>query len=290
MFVNYLVLLFGVFISSWSSILIRWIGPVHPLVIAFYRLFFSVLLLLPFVKTSFYSSVFKTSKRQTLFLVLAGFFLAMHFFTWIQSLQWTTVGNSIFLESTHPIFAILLSYLVLKEKSSISVFWGVGLALAGIYLIVSSDLSRSSSSTLGDFLAVLSAFFLAAYLLVARFYRQQVQLLPYLIQVYGFAALFTFGLILILQLNFWQLPSSSWWFLFLLAVGPNLIGHSLLNWASRKMPVYLVNLAMQGEAVLATAFAAFLLNETPGATFYPGAALILIAVSFIFLNRNQTSS
>ncbi len=280
--VNYLILLFGVFVSSWSSILIRWMGDVHPLIITFYRLFFSVLLLLPVWRLKRNTSKFSVSKNKLFLLGLAGFFLAMHFFTWIQSLQWTSVGNSIFLESTHPIFALILSYFFLKEKGSRLVILGIVLALGGIYLIVSGDVSRQHISTLGDLMAILSAFFLAAYLLIARFYRHETALIPYLIQVYTGAAVVTFILLLIFKLNFLELTLKNWLLLILLAVGPNLIGHSLLNWASRKMPVYLVNLAMQGEAVLATLFAALLLSEIPTASFYPGALLILIAISFIF--------
>ncbi|APF18154.1 protein of unknown function DUF6 transmembrane [Caldithrix abyssi DSM 13497] len=285
---NYLILLFGVFVTSWSSIFIRWIGDVHPLVISFYRLFFSVLVLSPFLLKRMKSGRHLPSNvfsKNTLFLILSGFFLAMHFFTWIQSLQWTTVGNSIFLESTHPIFAVILSYFVLKEKSSPLIIGGIALALLGIFVIVNSDMGAHPFATLGDFLAIISAFCLAAYLLIARFYRQKIDLLPYLVLVYAAAALFTLLLILFLKINFLNLALKSWFFLGLLALGPNLIGHSLLNWASRKMPVYLVNLAMQGEAVLATFYAALLLNEIPGEQFYFGAGLILLAVSFIFLNR-----
>ena len=280
--INYLILLFGVFVTSWSSILIRWIGDVHPLIITFYRLFLSVAVLLPFLIRQHKLSRIPLNRHSLFFLGLSGFFLSMHFFTWIQSLQWTSVGNSIFLESTHPVFALILSYLVLKEKGSRLIILGIALALLGIYLIVSSDISRSSSASVGDVLAILSAFFLAAYLLIARFYRQRMALIPYLIQVYAAAAIFTFILMLILKLNFLDLTAQNWFLLILLALGPNLIGHSLLNWASRKMPVYLVNLAMQGEAVLATLLAALLLKEIPGNQFYLGALLILVAVSFIF--------
>ncbi len=279
---TYLILLFGVFIISWSSILIRWIGPLHPLIIAFYRLLISVLVLIPLIFANKKKIKFTFGKYHLLFLSSSGFLLALHFFSWIQSLQWTTVGNSIFLESTHPVFAFILSYFILKEKGSRWVVVGILLALGGIFLIVKSDVNSPQLASLGDWLALFSALCLAAYLLIARFYRYKMALLPYLIQVYGAAAIFTFIFILMLKLDFFHIPLQSWFFLFLLALGPNLIGHSLLNWASRKMPVYLVNLSMQGEAVLATLLAALFLQEKPPPLFYLGAFLILMAVSFIF--------
>ncbi|NOX88355.1 MAG: DMT family transporter [Calditrichaeota bacterium] len=282
---EYIILLFGVFVTSWSSILIRWMGAVHPLVISFYRLFFSAVVILPFVISRPNLRRQSFSRDNTLFYVLAGFFLALHFFTWIKSLQLTTVGNSIFLESTHPVFALILSYFVLKERSTILTMGGIILAMAGMYLIVAGNFGKNPSSVTGDLLAIVSAFCLAAYLLIARAFAKKISLLPYLLQVYSAAAAITFLLIIFLRINPATMPAASWFYLILLALGPNLIGHSLLNRASRKMPVYLVNLAMQGEAVLATVYAALLLKEFPPTNFYFGSILILIAVSFIFWNK-----
>ncbi len=284
---QYLVLFFGVFVISWSSILIRWIGNAPPLVISFYRLLFSALMLLPFVILRRRSGSQTFSLRPNRFFVLAGFFLALHFFSWIQSLQLTTVAHSIFLESTHPIFALILSYFVLKERSTLWTKLGIVLALAGMYLIVATEPQNAGKHITGDLLAILSAFSLAAYLLVARFFTRKTALLPYLVQVYGSAAIITLVFILLRGTPLFHLTTNQLALLFMLALGPHLTGHSLLNWAARKMPVYLVNLAMQAEAVLASLYAAWLLREYPGWSFVPGALLILLAVSFIFLAREK---
>ncbi len=284
------VLLFGIFVTSWSSIIIRWIGDVHPLTITFYRLFFSALILLPFARFSKRKRQFVFASRALFLFALSGIFLSLHFFSWIQSLQLTTVGHSIFLESTHPIFALILSYFVLKERSTWLTSGGIVLALLGMYVIVFGDSADFSGNISGDFLAILSAFFLAAYLLIARMNKKAIDLITYLVIVYSAAAFFTLILIIILNVPFLVFPLRVWQLLILLAIGPNLIGHSLLNWASRRMPVYLVNLAMQGEAVLATLFAALLLNETPSQRFYFGAFLIILAVSIIFWGKEAAEN
>ncbi len=285
-----LILLFGIFVTSWSSIIIRWIGDVHPLAIAFYRLFFSVLILLPFARFSKRKRKFVFASRPLLLFGLSGIFLSLHFFSWIQSLQLTTVGHSIFLESTHPVFALILSYFILKERSTWLTNGGIVLALVGMYIIVFGETIDFTGNISGDFLAILSAFFLAAYLLIARMNKKAIDLITYLVLVYSAAAFFTLILIFILNVPFLVFPLRVWQLLILLAIGPNLIGHSLLNWASRRMPVYLVNLAMQGEAVLATLFAALLLNETPSPHFYFGAFLIILAVSIIFWGKEAAEN
>ncbi len=281
-----LKLFFGVFIASWSSIIIRWIGPVDPLIISFYRLFFSSLLLLPFIRSEI-PLMPRKLKHNALYVLLAGLFLALHFYSWITSLQLTTVGNSIFLESTHPIFGLLLSMIFLKERASKSLIPAFILGILGMYLTVSGDVDQSSGALLGDLLALGAALFLAAYLLIARMLTQKMTLLPYLFFVYSAAALFILILILVKGLNFWHLSLASWMLLLLLAAGPNLIGHSLLNWASRRMPVFKVNMALLSESVLATFYAAVLLNEIPETSFYFGAACILASMVLVFVTREK---
>lgn len=277
-------LIFAVFIVSCGSILVRWIGDVHPLVISFYRLFFSVIVLLPVVLSkNIYQRI--SSGRQFLLLALAGFLLALHFAAWISSLQLTTVGRSIFLESTHPVFAILLSILFLKEKAPRSFTIPLILGLIGMYLTVHADIGSSRTAITGDALAIFSAFCIAGYLIVARKTRSQIPILFYLLMVYSFAAFFLFLVILIYNISFIGFPATTWLLLVALALGPNLLGHSLLNWASRKMPVYRVNMALLSESVLATLMAALLLDEIPGLIFLIGAFLIIMSIGWVFLGE-----
>ncbi len=267
----------AVFIISWSSILVRWMGNIDPLIISFYRLFFSALGLSLYLK-------FKPGQRSNIIktnwalIGLAGFFLALHFVSWITSLQKTTVGRSIFLESTHPIFAILLSLWFLKEKAP-RIFYAFALiSLIGIYFTIHRDISGWDKGLSGDMLALFSAFCLAAYLLIARKIGHNIPILRYLLYVYGAAALFIIPFLIFKRLEFWNLSASIWFFLILLTLGPNLIGHSMLNWASRRIEIYKVNMVLLSESVFATFLAALFLKEYPTFEFYLGAAMILAGI------------
>ena len=65
----------------------------------------------------------------------------------------------------------------------------------------------------------------------------------------------------------------------LLALVPTGIGHSLLNWAARRLEAYKVNMTNLGEPVVASALAVLFFAEFPGVWFYPGAALILAGIA-----------
>ena len=278
---TYTTLLVGVLIISFGSIFTRWTGDVPYAAISFYRLFLSLPFLLLFYFYKNNSNSTKEFKKFNIQFIIAGFFLAAHFISWIASIQMTTIANSIFLESTHPFFGLLLSVLILKEFPKLSIIPAFIIAFIGMFFIVYHDWNLENSKTIGDLLAVSSALFLALYLLIARFNRDKVDLILYLIYVYGFAAVFCAVYMLINNLRFWGYEWNAWLFMLLLALGPNLIGHSLLNWASRKIEIYKVNLMLLLEPVLATIMGIVLIYEFPKISFYVGAGMIILALLHI---------
>jgi len=282
------VLLAGILIISWGSIFVRWVGPVDPAVISFYRLLFSVFLLIPFLlRQKPAEGGFRLISTELLPIAAAGFFLALHFGLWIASLQQTSVGNSLFLLSLHPLFSWLLSSFILKERGSSSFFLAFLIAIPGIFLIVLPDLQAGPGTMSGNFLAIFSALCLAIYLLVARRSRHRIDLIPYLLTVYFSASFFIGIYMLIRKIPFTGLSAQSWLFLVLMAIGPNFIGHSLLNWAARKIEVFKVNLTLMLEAVLATILAALIFEEIPDWNFYAGALLIISAMVFLITRRRR---
>ncbi len=270
----------GVFVTSWASILVRWCGNTSPLVISFYRLFWAAGILM-FWKSppqKKWHIVSQLTTREQLGIIGAGVLLALHFVTWIASLQFTTVAQSLILESTHPIWGLLFSWLWLKERPTWLAILAVILGLMGMVLSVGVDLAISWHAFIGDVLAVSSAVFVAFYLLIARRLRQALSLSAYLPGVYGSAALFLWITILVLGIPVVNYPPSVHFWMFLLALGPTILGHSLLNWAARHVRVYYVNFAMLGEPLLATGLAYWLFRELPPASFLPGAVLVVSGI------------
>lgn len=276
----YLILISGVVIVSSGSILIRWTGDVPFTVISFYRVFISFCLL-------FLYTLSKPDKKVNTLLkwhwhyILAGFFLAAHFFTWIASLQMTSIANSIFLESMHPLFGVLVSVIFLKEFPHRKIIPAFILAILGMFIIVYADMDQQGTQFRGDLLAILSAMCLAFYLMIARKHKGEEDFIKYLLYIYGAASLFSAIYIIIVGDLFWGYSTQSWIFILLLAVGPNLIGHSILNWSSRQIQIFKVNLVMLLEPVLATLSGIILISEFPSSTFYFGAGIVLLSLWFL---------
>jgi len=276
----YSLLLIGVLVSSSAAILVRWTGDVSSSVIAFYRLIISAAILLIYSK--FNSRVHKnTNKPFHWHFIIAGLFLAFHFITWISAVKMTSIANAIFLGNIHPVFAVLASIIFLKEfpdKRSIPVFL---VSIIGMFLIVSTDFGLKPGLLTGDISAIFSAMFFAIYILIARIHRNTIDIIRYLGIIYTIAAIVCLIYILFNGYPLYGFSSTSWLMLVLLALGPSLTGHSLLNWASRHIEIFKVNLTMLLEPVLASIAGMLLFFEYPNLNFYYGAILILFALGYL---------
>lgn len=262
----------GVIAVSTASILIRLID-VPPLVVAFYRLLFTTLILTPvfLLKEPQKGAV----KDYPFYYALSGLFLALHFYLWITSLSYTSVSSSVILVSLHPVFVSLYSHFILKERISPVTATGIIIAFVGVVVISAGDHSRGSSVLLGNLLALGGAVMVAGYMLVGRRLRQTVSTLNYTFWVYGTASLVLLGLALVFRAPLYPYSSQVYMVFLLLAVIPTLMGHSVFNWALDKVPVVLISTIILGEPVGATILAWIILQEPPSLFHYLGGFLIL---------------
>ena len=278
---------------STASIFIRFAQEQAPsLVIAAYRLTFASVILAPLALTRFRGELRRLSSREWIQAMLAGFFLALHFATWITSLDFTTVASSVVLVSTSPLWVALLSPLLLHEKPTRSIYLGMALALAGGIVIGISDAcdlqARFScppineflhgQSMWGNLLALAGALMVTGYLLIGRRLRAGMSLIPYVFLVYSIAAAVLILIMLVARQSPFGYPPAAYLWMLLLALVPQLIGHSTYNWSLRYLPASLVAVTTLGEPIGSTILATFLLQETPGMIKIAGGILILLGI------------
>lgn len=292
----------GILAVSTSSIFIRFANQDAPsLAIAAYRLTIATLILAPLAITRYRSEFSRLTRRELLFGLLSGFFLALHFATWISSLEYTSVASSVVLVTTTPLWVAFLSPLILREPSGKPVIIGMLLSLLGGAIVGISDscswqnglvcppLSTflHGSAFWGDFLALCGAWMASGYIMIGRRLRAKMSLIPYIFIVYGMASLV---LLIILFLSgerpFGFLPFTYFW-LFLLAVIPQLLGHSTFNWALRFLPASLVSVTLLGEPIGSTLLAFLILKESPSLLKIVGAVFILTGIYTASIKQNE---
>lgn len=296
-------LFFGILFVSTASILIRYAQTeASSLVVAAYRLGISAIILgvVIFIKEPGFYKVYTPNHIRQAFL--AGSFLAVHFASWITSLEYTSVASSVVLVTTTPLWVSILSPIVLKEKVGVNVIFGLVLAMVGGVVVGLSNvcsftdgkiicdsfsLILNGKELLGNFLALLGAFMAAGYILVGRRLRQNLSTLSYTFVVYGFSAIWLVLVVILRGENLFSYSSSTFLLLFLLALVPQVFGHSLFNWALRFLPASAVSVALLGEPIGSSLLAFVILNEPPTLLEIVGGSLILFGISLTLFRKTR---
>jgi drug/metabolite transporter (DMT)-like permease len=283
------VLIAGICAVSTASILIRAAldDGVPPLVVAAYRLTLAALILTPIVLRARRPELRALTRRDWQWALLSGFFLALHFAAWISSIKYTTITSSVVLVTTGPIWVALFSWLIWRERLTRPVVIGLIVAVCGGMLVGLSDssgLGLGGTQLWGDFLALAGAWFVAGYLLIGRQLRDRMSLLTYIYIVYGSAALWLIvlaamsGASFTHQTNGQPYPVSAYVWMLLLAVLPQLVGHSSYNYALRFLPPTYVAIVSLAEPIGSSLLAFMLLQEVPPPLTIFGAIVILIGI------------
>jgi len=258
-----LLLPIGIIAISTASIFIK-LCDAPALIISTYRMVLASLILMPWAS---YQKVWRGwEKKDIVWLIFSGIFLSLHFASWIASLKYTSVASSVVLVTTHPIFVGIGSWLFLKERLGLNLILGIGFSVIGSGLIGYGDMVLSKEALIGDGLALLGALAASGYFLVGRKMRKNQDLLSYIFPVYSTAGLVLIILSFSFRQPFFGYSSTTYLLFFLLAIVPQLIGHTTFNWALKYLPASLVAITILGEPIGSTILAYFILGE--GLTFW----------------------
>ncbi len=288
-----LVVTLGLLVTSTAAILIRFAQTEAPsLVIAAWRVGLASLVVAPILLARHRPALQRLSRRQLGLALLSGLFLALHFATWITSLEYTTVASSLVLVATTPLFVALIAPVALQERLTRWVLAGLAVALAGGVGIGLSDACTwqaglrcpsaaeflQGPAVLGDLLALAGAAAGGGYFMLGRRLRRELPLLPYVGLSYGAAALVLIALTAAAGLPLIGYRPATYLLFAALALGPQLLGHSSFNWALRYLPVAFVSILLLGEPVGSTILAFLILGETPGPLKLISVILVLFGI------------
>ena len=214
-------------------------------------------------------------------MALSGLLLALHFWSWIASLRYTSVASSVVLVSLKPVFAWGLAAAWLREHPTRMEAWGIALAVVGASLIGLGDARLSLGALGGDVLALLGAVTGAGYYVIGRRVRQTVGIWRYATGVYVVAAAALALLALARRTPLVGFAGRDWAVFGAMAAGPMLIGHTGMNYALRHFRATTVNVAALGEPVGASLIAWLVpaIHEVPGVTTVIGGVVVLVGIA-----------
>ena len=266
---------------STSAILVRW-SDAPNVVKALYRVSFTVGALTPLAVRRGEWRRGSIGRRDGLVAVAAGVLLAVHFVAWFESLDHTSVAASVTLVQAQPVFVVAGAWLLLGERVTRRGLVGIGVALVGMaWLSVGPALAGSTAlagTTYGNALALLGAVAAAGYVLAGRSLRRRLAVLPYVTVVYTACAAVLLVVALARGTALLAYPPHEWALFVAMALGPGVLGHTVVNWALGHVESHVVSVSLLGEPVGSTALAVLLLSEVPTVGTLGGGAVVLAGI------------
>jgi len=265
-----------------------------PLTISFYRLFFTTLIILPFVlfqkKTRL--EIVKLPRSTIFMMIIIGIILAAHFALWITSLTKTSVASSVILVTAHPILVGPISYYFLKEKLSKINAIGISISLVGVITLVYGNYGFSSmglDTFEGNILAMLGGTAAGLYILGGRKLRKDISVFTYALIVYCVGTITLFFICLLFNSPLTNLSIKDYQIIFLMAIVAGIFGHTTYNWSLRYIKASIASVALLGEPIGSTilAYAIPSINQEPSVYTLIGGSIILLGIYLTSRKLNE---
>jgi len=281
------LLLLANVVGGSSAIMIK-ASTLHPMLQASYRLLLAGILLSPL----FFRELRASGRRLSLALVapsiVPGIFLGLHFITWIAGARMTLAGNATVIVTMVPVAMPFFVFLMARELPSRAEVAGTAIAIAGIAILASLDFRLERAHFGGDLVCLLSMFLYAAYLALARRRAPSEGIMAYLVPLYLSGGLFCLIVALPFASPFSGITTMDVLMTLGLALGPTIVGHSLMNRAMTKLPPQTVSLFNLMQFIVAAVLAYCLFGERPGSGFALASPLIAVGVALPILLRNTS--
>lgn len=281
----YILVVIGVVMVSYSGPLVKaaLLAGANPVSVAMLRMALASVMLLPALcvprkgKPAPIASLRTMTRGQWGWSLLASVCLALHYFTWMTSLDATSTFASVALVCTQPLFVAALSGIVLKEPMPRQARPGAAIALVGAVLIGLNSITALSDDLMGDLLALAGAACMAGHWLCSRYARRTVEALTYTFLVYVQTALLLAALSPLV--GGFRMTMEAFWYVLGLAVGSTICGHLLFTIALGRVPATVVSFALLGEPVGAMLWSLMMFGEKPTVLLLIGGAVVLAGLA-----------
>ncbi|OME87816.1 multidrug transporter [Paenibacillus sp. FSL A5-0031] len=276
----YFLLCISILAIAISSIMIK-SSNTPPSVAGMYRLFVSVLIMLPFVSWK-KLKLLRLTKYDWLLVLSAGFFLGLHFLFWMESLSYTSVASSMVILTLQPLFVMIGSYFMFKERVNKLMVLCMITAVLGSIIIAWGDIGASREALFGDALSLFGTIAISAYMLAGQKVSHKIPA-----NLYSIIVFFIAGSVLLIYslMNHFSLiaySSSDWMYFFLLALIPTIFGHFIFNLLLKSIGATTVSVGVIGEPVLAIILAYIILGEAVSFFQILGGLFTIAGMGFYF--------
>ncbi len=277
--------------TMWSPIFATYAGGdgIPSYLLTTGRLSVAAIALSPWVWQHHRDDLRNLGRNDLLLALVTGVLLAAHFNLFFSGLDLTSVLIAVTLANLSPLFAALFEVLLGERLTRPLVIGLIGAVIGSVFIGLGGEGGPDGVQRplLGSVILLFSAATFAGYIVMGRKLRGALPMAAYIWVVFGCAAVVSIGWLFITETQVLGHPPMGYFWVLMLALVPQLIGHSLLNYVVRFLPATLVSTGNELLPVLSGGVAFLLFDEVPTPLALLGSALVIVAVGIATLGTQR---
>jgi len=277
-----LALICGILCISIFPILVK-LKLTPGLISAFYRMFFAVVLLLPYVLLT---KNFKLPKPKFIALAaLCGVLFSSDVAVWNIAIQDSSATQASLLTNLSPLWVGIGSFFFLKVKPATNFWIGTIVSLFGMVTLVGFSFFMELNFDHAFLFAVLSGILYSIYLLVSKNVLSEVDVLSFMTISLFTSSIYLGILCYSLDQPFTGFPNTGWFVLVLQAVICQLCAWLSISYATQHMRATRVSLSLLSQAVITSILAWLFLEEQITLQMVLGGIILLFGIRITFYDK-----
>lgn len=286
---RYVFLVLAIVATSVSGFLVRE-SDLNPVMLASYRMLIAAIFLMPI-----FLRLLRKHPEISLTKLIWGvappaLLLAAELTVWNTAVEQTRLANAALLINMMPLAMPAVLWFLYRERINRREVIATVIAVAGLVLLVSSDLVVSPSFLVGDGLALLAMVMLTIYLSMSRRLAHLPSIWLYVVPMYTFGGLVLLAIGLATADQYTPATTDAWLAVLGLGLLPTVVGHSMLNWCMQRMRGQIVALVNMLHPVFAGVIGFVAFSESPTALFVVAGLILSFAVLIVVLGPDKEAS
>lgn len=282
-----IALVIGIVCISIFPILVK-LNLTPGVISAFYRMLFSLLLLLPYVLIS---KQFKLPNLKTgILAILCGVIFGSDVAVWNIAIQESTATQASLLTNLSPVWVGFLALFFLKDKPKTNFWIGTIIAVFGMMMLVGFTVFQTLDFDLAFSFGILSGVFYAIYMLISKEVLKSMNVISFMTITLASSSLYLGGVSYALDEPFTGFSNAGWLVLVVQAVVCQLAAWLLISYATQHMRATRVSVSLLGQGILASILAWLFIDEAISLQMVLGGLVLLFGIRVTFYEKQIFSS
>ncbi|MDD6213235.1 MAG: DMT family transporter [Clostridiales bacterium] len=275
-----IIILLGVVGVSFSAVLVK-SSTAPSMVLVFYRMLIAAAILTVPALLSLRKEKASLTARNLICCLISGFFLALHFTAYFESIQYTSIASSVLLVDTEVFFVSFVMMFFFHEKISRQGWIGIIITFLGSGIVALGDAGGGTDLLRGDIIALLGAAAMSVYTIMGKICRKTMTTTLYTTIVYWIAALTTLVFMTLRHTPITGYPVQDYLIAGGMAILCTLLGHSIFSWGLKYVEASFISTAKLMEPVFASILGIIFFFQLPSITAILGGILIIFGIYLV---------